>query len=179
LLEVKIGHARARSEFVWVLDPAVHPAGIDLGTDLAQARRDFRDIFISLDEVAAGATDLLEQTLAIRKQRRLFKFLHIEMARGAARLDLSSAQQRVFLVMHFAVGLLDAIHSDTLSVVARCTTEFFRRMGVIREQHLALRMCFERIGLFLKAGPVDRQMAGLAAIHARNRLIKPIAVVLF
>src|SRR5262245_24035255 len=40
-------------------------------------------------------------------------------------------------------------------------------------------MSLERIFLFFKTWPVDGQMAGLAAIHARDRLIEPIAIELF
>src|SRR5262245_50165440 len=98
------------------------------------------------------------------------------MARRAARLDLRTAQQRVLPVMHLAVGLIDAVNRYALAIMTRRAAELFRRVGIVGKQHLASRMGFEGVLLFLEASSIDRHMARLTAIHARNRLIETIAV---
>ncbi len=37
-------------------------------------------------------------------------------------------------------------------------------------------MCLERISFLLEARSINRQMAGLAAIHSRHRLVEAVAV---
>ena len=107
--------------------------------------------------MAAGATDLLEQPLAFGQQRRVLgELLHIQMARGAARLNFAAAQQRKFPQMDFAMGLLDAIHRHSLAFMAAGAAELVRRMGAVGEQHFTARMGLEWMGFFLEARTVDR-----------------------
>src|ERR1051326_6881985 len=49
-------------------------------------------------------------------------------------------------------------------------------MGVVGEQQLAPRMRAEGLRRVLEARAVDRRMASLAAIHARDRLVEVVAV---
>ncbi len=49
-------------------------------------------------------------------------------------------------------------------------------MGAIGEQHFAPRVGLEGIGFLLEAGSINRQMTGLATIHASYRLVETVAV---
>src|SRR5690606_18913410 len=150
---------------VRVFDPAHHPARIDLGADFCQARRDLRNVFVALDQMAAGATDLFEKPLAFGQQRRdVGEFLNIEVAGGTARLHLFAAQQWKLPEMHFTVRLFNAVDSNALAFVAPRATEPLRRVSVIGEQHFAPRVSSEGVRFLLESGAVDRQMAGYATI---------------
>ena len=78
--------------------------------------------------------------------------------------------------MHFAVGLLYAIDGHALAFVTARAAKFFGRMGVVGQKNLSARMGPERMLFFFKAGSVDGEMARLAAVHPRNRLIESIAI---
>ena len=177
LIEFEVRHARARPKLVRVLDPAHHPAGIDFGADFSQARRNFGNILIAFDQMASGAADLFEKPLPFGKERRVLKiFLHVEMARGAARLHFGAAQEGKFPQVYFAVGLFRAVDRDTLPFVTSSATEFTRRMAVVRQQQFSSRVGSEWLRILFKPGPVDRQMASDAAVDPSHRLIEAVAV---
>src|SRR5262245_51953981 len=176
LSEIEIGHPRARAKFMRIFNPPHHPAWIDLGTDLSQARSDLGDIFVALNQVTSRTADLLEQDLSLGQKRNPLELLHVEMARSAARLNLSAAQQRVLPVMYLTVGLLYAANRHTLAVMTRRTAKFIGWVGIVGKQDLAARMGFEGVLLLLKTRSIDRHMASLTAIHAGDRLIETIAV---
>src|SRR5215475_1695385 len=123
LPEIEIGHPRARAKFMRIFNPAHHPARIDLGTDLSQARSNLGDIFVALNQVTSGTANLLEQDLSLGQKRNTLELLHVEMARGATRLDRTTAQERMFPVLHLTVGLLHAINCYTLTVMTRRAAE--------------------------------------------------------
>jgi len=49
-------------------------------------------------------------------------------------------------------------------------------MSVVGQQNFSPRMGLEWICLFFKARPIDCEMARLATIHSRHRLIEAIAI---
>jgi len=78
-----------------ILDPAYDPAGIYLGTDAPEARSDLGDVFISLHQVASGASDLLKEPLSSGQELGVLQRLDVEVAGGTIGLHLGPAQQRV------------------------------------------------------------------------------------
>src|SRR6185436_18759389 len=104
------------------------------------------------------------------------KLLHVEMAGSTARLSTGAAQKREFPQAEFAVGLFDAVDSHALAFMTSRTAEFIWRMSVVGQQNFAPRMGLEWIWLFFKARPIDCEMARLATIHSRHRLIEAIAI---
>src|SRR5262245_10211960 len=68
LPEIEIGHPRARTKFMRIFNPAHHPARIDLGTDLFQARSNLGNIFIAFNQVTSRTADLLEHYLSLRQK---------------------------------------------------------------------------------------------------------------
>ena len=78
--------------------------------------------------------------------------------------------------MDFAMGLFDAVDGNTLAFMAASATDPIRRMGIVGEQHFTPRVGLEWIRFLLEASSIDRQMAGLAAIDSRHRLVEAIAV---
>src|SRR3989337_2413247 len=78
--------------------------------------------------------------------------------------------------MHFTVGMFRAVDGDALPFMTARAAELSRRMGVVAEEDFPFRMGFERIGLLFKPRTIDRQVAGLTPIHARDGLIETIAV---
>src|SRR5215475_4726094 len=159
-----------------ILNPAHHPTRIDFGADLLQARSNLGDIFVALYQMTSSTADLLEQNLSLGQKRNTLELLHVEMARGAARLDLGAAQQRVLPVRHLAVRLFHAVNRHALAVVTRRAAELLGRMGIVREQHLPPRMGLEGMFFVLETSSIDRHMARLTTIDTGDRLIKTIAV---
>src|SRR5690349_11706155 len=98
------------------------------------------------------------------------------MAGSAARLSAGAAQQREFPKMTFAVRRLGAVDGHALTFMTSRAAEFIRRMSVVAQQNFAPRMGLEWICLFFKARPIDCEMARLATIHPRHRLIEAIAI---
>ena len=123
---------------------------IDLGTDLPQARSDLRDIFVSFSQVTSRTTDLLDTDLSVGQKRSALELLHVEVASGAARLDLRAAQERMLPVVHFTVGLIHAVDRYTLAIMTRRTAQLIGWMGIVGKQNLAARVGFEGVLLFSK-----------------------------
>ena len=175
-LEEEVRHTGMRPERARVQDPLDHPAGIHLGADPSEARSHLGDIVVTLDQVAAGTTRLLEDLLSPSHHLGALKALDVEVAGNAVGLHVVALEQRMLPELHVAVRLRQAVDALSLSVMAGGAPEDPRRVSRVTEENPAFGMGLEGMRQVVETVAVDGDVARLATVHPVNLLVEIVAV---
>ena len=166
--QAKIRHPGFRQVFPRVFHPAIQPARIDFGSQFEQARSDLGKVGEPFSQMTAVTSQLDEYLFPLGQDRRALEVQNIGVTIHAVGLHERTAQDGLVDsqgLVHFmmrSVRIFSRRRGGSLPFVTPGTTG--HRGIVLSDQHIPVRVGFDRFGKIFVVGIVVGDMAALTAI---------------